>query len=128
MVKDAINNEYGLIPLIKRGLYKKNLMRLADQLSFSLKQMALILHVSERTLRRYRNMQRLSPDISERILKLAQLYTRGIEVLKNRDIFLEWLNSNIIALNDKPVNLLDTITGIDMVIDVLGRIEYGVYS
>jgi putative toxin-antitoxin system antitoxin component (TIGR02293 family) len=128
MVKEPINNEYGLIPIIEKGLYMKNLMKLARLMSLSLKDIALILHISERTLRRYNNNRRLSPDISERLLKLSHLYTKGIELFKDKDVFTEWLNSDIAALNEKPINLLNTITGIQMIINVLGRIEYGVYS
>ena len=40
-----------------------------------------------------------------------------------------WVNKENRALNGmKPVSLFSTLTGLNMVNDVLGRIEEGVYS
>jgi putative toxin-antitoxin system antitoxin component (TIGR02293 family) len=129
LVKEPLNRDYDLIPLIRRGLLMKNLMKLAELMSLSLKELALILPVSERTLRRYSNVQRLSPEITERVLKLAHLYSRGIQVFEKREKFLKWLNSEITSLNGKkPSELLDTSKGIDLILEELERIEYGVYS
>jgi len=127
LVKEPINREFDFIPLIRRGLYKKNLVKLAEQMSMSIKDMAAILPVSERTLKRYRNTTRLSPELSERLLKLSELYIKGIEVLGSKEKFKKWMNIESLAIGKKPINVIDTLTGIQSVKDELGRIEYGVY-
>lgn len=129
LVKEPLNKEYDLIPLIRKGILMKNLQKLAKLMSLSLKDLALILPVSERTLRRYGASQRLSPEITERVIKLAQLYDKGIQVFEKKEKFLKWLNSEITSLNTKkPVEFLDTSKGIDLIMEELERIEYGVYS
>jgi putative toxin-antitoxin system antitoxin component (TIGR02293 family) len=51
------------------------------------------------------------------------------EVFESAEIAEDWLNSPNFALGDKvPYDLLNTDDGIEQVRDLLGRIEYGVYS
>lgn len=53
----------------------------------------------------------------------------AFEVFEDEEKAKQWLNRENRALNGaKPVLLLDTLTGINMVNDVLTRIEEGVYS
>jgi putative toxin-antitoxin system antitoxin component (TIGR02293 family) len=125
--KEQINNQYDFIPLIKRGLYKKNLLKLAKEMSLPLKDFAGFLPVSERTIRRYKSSQRLSPNVTEHLIKIAELYTKGLDVFENKEKFLHWLDTDNKILSSKPIQLLDTITGINLIIDELGRIEHGVY-
>jgi putative toxin-antitoxin system antitoxin component (TIGR02293 family) len=127
LVKEPINGDYDLIPLIKRGLFKKNLVKLAERMSMSIKDIAAILPVSERTLKRYRSTTRLSPELSERLLKLSELYSKGIDVFGSKEKFIKWMNLESLAIGSKPINIIDTLTGIQLVKDELGRIEYGVY-
>ncbi len=50
-------------------------------------------------------------------------------VFEDKEKVKHWMNKENRALNGKkPVQLLDTLTGINMVNDVLGRVEEGVYS
>ena len=127
LLLEPINREYDIIPLIKSGLFKKNLIKLAEQMSMSIKDMAAILPVSERTLKRYRSTTRLSPELSERLLKLSDLYSKGIEILGSKDKFIKWMNIESLVIGKKPIDIIDTLTGIQLVKDELGRIEYGVY-
>ncbi|RPI15336.1 MAG: DUF2384 domain-containing protein [Ignavibacteriae bacterium] len=129
MVKEPINRDYDIIHVIRKGLYMKNLLKLAQQMSLSLKEISAILPVSERTLKRYRSTTRLSPELSERLLKLSHLYNKGLEVFGNKDSFIIWLNSELLALGgNKPIEILDTQNGIEMAVNILGRIEHGIYS
>ena len=127
LLKEPINREFDLIPLIKRGLFKRNLIKLAEQMSMSIKDMAAILPVSERTLKRYRKTTRLSPELSERLIKLSELYTKGIEIIGSKERFIKWINTESLAIGKKPIDIIDTMTGIELVNDELGRIEHGVY-
>ena len=128
LVKGRVNDLYDLIPLIKRGLYKKNLLKLAREMSLPLKDFAVFLPVSERTIRRYKDSQRLSPNVTEHLLKIAELYTKGVDIFGKKEKFLHWLNTENKFLLPKPLKLLDTITGISKVLDELVRIEHGVYT
>ncbi len=65
---------------------------------------------------------------SEHIIKLAELSSRGTEVFENEEKFKRWLNTPIGAFQGKkPIEYIDTITGIEMILDELGRIEHGIF-
>ncbi|MCR9293382.1 MAG: MbcA/ParS/Xre antitoxin family protein [bacterium] len=51
------------------------------------------------------------------------------DILGERDKAREWLLAENRALyGNRPIDLLDTAIGFEDVMDVLQRIEYGVYS
>ena len=66
---------------------------------------------------------------SEKILELALLQKRGIEVFGNPDKFNLWIETVNIALGSvKPKELLDNSFGIELIKDELTRIEHGVLA
>jgi putative toxin-antitoxin system antitoxin component (TIGR02293 family) len=91
--------------------------------------MAILMRLSDRTLRRYNPQTLLNPEQSERVIELSRLYSRGEDVFGNLDNFKEWMNSTVMALgNIKPKTLLDTSLGIDILMNELGRIEHGIFA
>jgi putative toxin-antitoxin system antitoxin component (TIGR02293 family) len=72
---------------------------------------------------------RLSPEESERLYRLAKVLASAESVLGSKDKARHWLNSPNRALGEvAPLCLLETESGTDEVMNVLGRIEYGIYS
>lgn len=73
--------------------------------------------------------KKLTPQASEKLLEMAMLFVRGIEVFGEVTAFKEWLNKDNIALGDiSPKELLKTSFGIQEVSDELGRIEHGIFA
>ena len=127
--KTAGTNETDFIEIIRNGLDRKALDKLMLFTGLGASEVAAFIHVSDRTLRRYKAGTVLNPEQSERVLEIAHLYTRGEEVFGDMEAFKEWVNSDLIALgNKKPKAFLDTSRGVQMVTALLGRIEYGVFS
>lgn len=125
----SIHNDLDLIDLSRKGLPKSVLQVLSNVLSISMEQMSQLLHVSHRTLQRKSDTDLLSVYPSEQILEIAEVISRGIEVLGSLDTFTAWLHSEVQHLNyKKPIDYLDTSFGTNLIKDTLGRIEYGVYS
>jgi putative toxin-antitoxin system antitoxin component (TIGR02293 family) len=88
-----------------------------------------MLPVTERTIQRYTAADRFSPAVSEQIITIAQIVSRGEEVFGDRSLFLDWMNHKNPALsNNTPFDLLNTRFGANMIMDELGRIEHGVIS
>ena len=57
-----------------------------------------------------------------------EVYRRAIEVIGNADKAMRWLGRPIPALNfATPVSLLKNEKGRDAVLEVLGRLEHGVF-
>lgn len=118
-----------LVNVARNGIPRKAIDALAKKLNMPVANLTKYLHVSERTLHRYAPEKILSSDLSDRVLQIAKVYTRCIEIFEDNNNAADWLKQPSIAFgNIPPIELLDTSTGIEMVIDELTRIEYGVGS
>ena len=61
--------------------------------------------------------------------KIAKIVDRAIEVFNNESVAKSWLRTPNPYLGDLiPLNMLESAEGIEEVLDMLGRIDYGVYS
>lgn len=118
-----------LIRRSRQGLAGSDTSRIAGQLGVSDKEMARLLNLSESTYYRRAKAGRLDAATSERLLLLARLATYGAEVFQDKDKFNRWLRRPLRVLaNESPLDLLDSPTGVQLIEDILGRIEYGVFS
>jgi len=118
-----------VIEMSKEGITKASLMEFVHFLNFSPEQFARMLPITLRTIQRYSNKQKFSPSVSEHIIQLVFLVGKGIEVFGSREKFMSWFNTPSKALGGKvPSDLVNLKTGAQMVMDELGRIEYGVYA
>jgi putative toxin-antitoxin system antitoxin component (TIGR02293 family) len=60
---------------------------------------------------------------------MVKVFSRTNSVFKDVDKAMSWLKSPCYALGDQiPVQLLDTTEGMELVMNTLGRIEYGVFA
>lgn len=118
-----------VIEMSKEGITKASLMEFVHYLNFSPEQFARMLPITLRTIQRYSNKQKFSPSVSEHIIQLVFLVGKGIEVFGSLEKFMSWFNTPSKALGGKaPSDLVNLKTGAQMVMDELGRIEYGVYA
>ncbi|MGC4234315.1 MAG: DUF2384 domain-containing protein [Niabella sp.] len=126
---NTIENVTDFISYIREGIPKKALDHLAEVMALSDAELSAVLHVSDRTLRRYTSSQKLNPEQSERVLELARLYARGADVFEDMESFKLWMESPVGALgNKKPKSFLDTSMGIALLMEELGRIEHGIFA
>lgn len=66
---------------------------------------------------------------SARLLRLARVLARAAEVFDDSELGLSWLKTPVTALGEvTPLSLVDTDIGADSVMDMLGRIEHGVFA
>ena len=103
---------------------------MADRLALTVRELAPLLATTERTLaRRLALPENLSKTESERLLLLQGLAAHGADVFEDAGKFSRWLRRPLPLLGGQaPLHLLDTASGFQVVSDLLGRIEYGVYS
>jgi putative toxin-antitoxin system antitoxin component (TIGR02293 family) len=60
---------------------------------------------------------------------MAEIVDRAIKVFNNESVAKNWLRTPNSYLGDLiPLNMLESAEGIEHVLDMLGRIDYGVYS
>jgi putative toxin-antitoxin system antitoxin component (TIGR02293 family) len=61
--------------------------------------------------------------------KMAEIVDRAIAVFNNESVAKNWLRTPNPYLGDLiPLNMLESAEGIEHILDMLGRIDYGVYS
>lgn len=118
-----------LVRLSRKGIKKSALGNLSSALNITMKELAKLLPVTERTLQRRAANSLLNSTTSQQAILLGQLITRGTEIFGNREVFQQWVRQSNKALgNYAPLDIMDTAIGIQLVMDVLGRLEHGVYS
>jgi len=128
ILSDAEPDE--LVNIVRDGVAFPYFTKLSTRLHLSFEEWSSYLHLSERTIQRYKKEEKtFDPIYSERIIQIELLYKRGAEVFGDESNFNTWMESNIVALgNIKPKELLDTSFGINALMDELTRIEHGVLA
>ncbi len=111
---------------LSHGLHKDVFPRLKTVLDTTGDDLCQVIRVPARTVAR---RELFKPDESERILRVASVFQRAIEVLGSLDKARRWFSSPKRALNGKtPMEFCDTEPGAEEVTNLLGRIEYGVFT
>ena len=91
-----------------------------------------VVGVSKRTLQRHEKAgatERLSREQSGRLYKAAEIMAKAGDVLGSDEAAERFLGEPALALNGmKPLDLLSTPTGVELVEKHLGRLDYGVYT
>ena len=112
---------------IKKGLEAHAISDLIEITGATQMDLAHILDLPEPTLKKHIKVgKELNTGLSEHILQLFQLFDKGMDTFGSLVEFKSWLGHESIALLARPVEVLDTITGINMVMDELIRIDYGI--
>ncbi|HEX8469352.1 MAG TPA: antitoxin Xre/MbcA/ParS toxin-binding domain-containing protein [Allosphingosinicella sp.] len=90
------------------------------------------LGISQRTFQRRKadgDFKTLSSEQSGRAWKLAEVVAKAIEVFGSQEEAEQWLDRPAIGLNqNRPIELLSTTAGTEVVEQYLERMEYGVYA
>ena len=124
-----VNDSFDFIELSRKGLTIKQLHKILDYTKLTIKDLPHIIALSERQINRYEDHQVLRRDISAQLIRIVELYSKGYDVFEDEKKFQTWMNRKIRGLgNVEPKKLLDTTFGIQLVIDELGRLEYGIIS
>jgi putative toxin-antitoxin system antitoxin component (TIGR02293 family) len=118
-----------MIRVVRSGIPSESVVVMAEKMKVTQAEIAAWLHTTPRTLQRHINEStKFNSEMSDRIAQLNRVYCRCEEVFKDAEKAATWLNTPNYALGDvAPTSLLDTITGINMVLSELGRIEHGVF-
>lgn len=115
---------------VRQGLSIESFKRVSAYFQLSDAQMSKTIGTSLRTIVRLQKERKpLNPLWSDRLYRLARVAARAETVFENSQTATNWLKRpNRALLNRAPVDLLDTDAGTEQVVELLDRIEYGVYS
>ncbi len=113
----------------------RQIHQLATTLELTMSELAAILATTGRTFARHLGpsgedkMTPLTKTQTERLLLLKQVALHGLAVFEDQGKFNRWLRRPLRLLQDQaPLQLLDTVTGFRLLDQLLGRMEYGIYS
>jgi len=89
--------------------------------------LSALLNLAPKTFVSYtKDISKTKVDTKEHVLMLISLLKHGAEIFGTEEGFSHWLDSkNVFLDNRKPIEFLNTISGIRMIDDRLVAIEYG---
>lgn len=130
LVKTDLSTDFDLIALSQQGITKASLESLIAYIGISKKTfIENILDLSVKTIERKKNNDLLGQHISSHILEIAKVVAHAFSVFEDEKKVQKWLITPNRALNNtQPIDLFMMPTGLNMVDQILGRIEEGVYS
>ena len=112
-----------------QGITKKELERFKEKSALNYDQLAKVLSVTKATLINKKGNSKFRPGLSEKILGLADIYSFGFAVFEDKNRFNEWIFRPNKALGGKaPFDILHNSFGREEVRNLIGRIDFGVYS
>ena len=116
-----------LVASVRAGLPMQAFERLRELLKLPARELGAALSISERTLVRRREKGRLTPEESDRLLRLAQLAELALTVFEgDRQGAQRWLTEPKTLLGDEPpIQRADTQAGAREVEDMLYALEFG---
>ena len=96
---------------------------------YSDKDFAVIAGTSARTLSRLKPDQNIPRQAAEVTISLMRAYEKAKEIFGTQENAVKWLKSpNNVLGGITPVQAMSSRFGAEEVMDILGRIEYGVFS
>ncbi|MBI2950416.1 MAG: DUF2384 domain-containing protein [Verrucomicrobia bacterium] len=118
-----------LIKVLHAGLPVRELDELQASLDVPMEKLASKLGISKATLHRRKAEGRLDREESDRVVRFARLMGKAVVVLETENNARRWLSSPQFGLGGAvPLDYAETEVGAREVEDLLGRIEFGVYS
>ena len=118
-----------LIRKIQKGLRFSELETLQNSIDLPFEQLAAKLCISRSTLQRRKIAGRLSSDESDKVIRFSRLLTHATSVFGDLERARAWLKHPQVGLGGAiPLDYASTEAGAREVENLLGRIEYSVYT
>jgi putative toxin-antitoxin system antitoxin component (TIGR02293 family) len=92
---------------------------------------AKVLGVSTRTLRRQAETpeKQMPADLASKAWLFAETLAKATEIVGGKEAAEQWMTRPAVGLSgQRPIDLLQTVQGAELVNDFLTRLEYGVYT
>jgi len=120
-------NDISLLNRSKKGLNAKAALDFLSLSGFTQDEFQETFKTTVKTIQNHvvRDLT-LDAALSEKLLKSFALFDKGVEVFGSARNFHQWLSIPAYGLgNQRPLDLMDTITGIRLIEEQLIRIEFG---
>lgn len=127
-IKNRIETPFDEMEAIK-SISKSVIQQLANFLGLNKKELVALLPVSPKTIERLESGIIEDRVIAEHLLHIAKVAKEGIEVFEGPNHLSEWLKTpHPVIRNLEPYEILRTVTGCNIVADLLGQTKHGIPS
>jgi putative toxin-antitoxin system antitoxin component (TIGR02293 family) len=127
--QQPVASVHAQISRIEAGLSFRAVQTLQKALDVPLEKLAILLGMSRATLHRRKIDGRIARQESEKLVRYQRLLARAQDLFGDVDSAREWLSHKQSGLGGAvPLEFAKTEIGAREVENLLGRIEYGVYS
>jgi putative toxin-antitoxin system antitoxin component (TIGR02293 family) len=123
-------NSAELIRQLERGFSFKTLHVLESRSGLTLSRLASVIGIPERTLARRKASGKLTPEESERLLRISAVFEDAVDLFEG-DVraAVNWLTTPRKALGGRPpLSYARTEPGAREVENLIGRLEHGIFS
>lgn len=119
-------DDYSLVKKARNGVDTHVFYSLAEIIKMPEKTLASVINLSPRTISNYRDQNKdLDPNYSEHLLKLINLYNLGEEIFGSLEEFTLWLTRPFWNSDEKPIDLINTPGGVDLVAEEIEKLAQG---
>jgi putative toxin-antitoxin system antitoxin component (TIGR02293 family) len=126
VVGQDIRSGMDLVRIVRRGLPVASVQRMLDTGRLTLAELDKVV-LPRKTLAHRRKAGTLTPEQSDRLLRVARVVALAEETFGDRDKAAAWLRRPTLPLaGERPLYLLDTNEGAREVETLLGRIAHGI--
>jgi len=125
--KPFYSDDISLLNRSKKGLNAKAALDFLSLSGFTQDEFQETFKTTVKTIQNHVTRElTLDAALSEKLLKSFALFDKGAEIFGSASNFHQWLNTPAYGLgNQMPFDLMDTITGIQLIEEELIRIEFG---
>lgn len=112
------------------GLPYRVYTKLANATGLSKTQLARVVDIAPATLQRRVKSGHFTQDESDRLYRLAQVFSSALQLFEgNEPSAQRWLNQPVRGLGgSRPIDMIATSAQTDAVLDLIGRLEHGVFA
>ncbi len=124
-----LKQAFEIIDLIHAGLPFGEFEGLRQKLGISAESLAEAARINSRTLHRRKKEGSFTPEESDRLYRLLDLYERGVEAFQSAESAKDWLiRPGRVFGGRNPLQYADTEVGYQELLVVLDGIKYGSFG
>jgi len=130
LFKGRVSSPIAVHEALHAGLPRRALFR-AIPAAIPVPSLLPVFGISLRTFMRLKTEpdKLLDAELSGRVWQFAELFAKAEDVLGSQERAVDWMMAPAMALeNRRPIDLLTTPVGAQLVDDVIERMRYGVYQ
>jgi len=132
LLQSQFHQETGTVGILKKldaGISVESIEHLAAYLGISVNELLVHLRLSRSTWHRRKKTGTLDFDLSDRVFQASRLLEYAGNVFGSREKVRLWFTlPSIVFENKRPVELIGSISGWNLINDELIRIEHGIFA